>query len=310
MRDDADPTVAGEDGSGGGDASVGRAGDDGPDGATSAALAPADNSTTHATLVRELRDLGLAAGDVVMVHASLKAIGPVVGGAEAVVAGLLESVLPGGTLMGYASWDRSPYEETLNGATLPAAAREAWPAFDPATAGVWPGFGLLNAFLCAAPGAVRSAHPDASMVAVGARAGELIGEHRLGQAFGPGSPVERLVQMGGKVLMLGAPLDAVTVLHYAEAIADISGKRRVTYEMPMLDATGAKVWRRTEEFDSNHILDCFAAEGAMDAVETIARLYVGDGRGRSGQVGRAACHLFDAGDIVAYGKAWLERNFG
>lgn len=300
-KDSVDPAVSGEAEPDKADALVGGAG-----GARSD-VAP---STTSTTLVRDLRALGLSCGDVVMVHASLKALGPVVGGAEAVVAALGESVAPGGTLMGYASWDRSPYEETLNGATLPAAAREAWPAFDPATAGVWRGFGLLNGFLCAGPGAVRSAHPDASMVAVGARAAALIGEHRLGQAFGPGSPVERLVSMGGKVLLLGAPLDTVTVLHYAEAIADIPGKRRVTYEMPMLDATGAKVWRRTEEVDSNHILDCFAAEGAVDAVGTIARLYVGEGRGRRGRVGRAACHLFDAGDIVAYGRAWLEQNFG
>jgi aminoglycoside N3'-acetyltransferase len=293
--------MAGKVGADGADPRVGRAGGERSDDARSATLA---------TLVRELRALGLAAGDVVMVHASLKALGPVAGGAAAVVAALGESVAPGGTLMGYASWDRSPYEETLNGATISAAAREAWPAFDPATAGVWRGFGLLNAFLCAAPGAVRSAHPDASMVAVGARAAALIGEHRLGEAFGPGSPVERLVSMGGKVLLLGAPLDTVTVLHYAEAIADIPGKRRVTYEVPMLDATGAKVWRRTEEFDSNHILDRFAEEGAMDAVGVIARLYVGEACGRQGRVGRAACHLFDAGDIVAFGKAWLERSFG
>lgn len=298
--DNADPAVAGTAEADGAGALVGRAARE------TSGVAP----TTPATLARELRALGLSAGDVVMVHASLKAIGPVVGGAEAVVAALLDSVVPGGTLMGYASWDRSPYEETLNGVRLPAAVQEAWPAFDPATAGVWRGFGLLNAFLCAAPGAVRSAHPDASMVAVGARAGALIGEHRLGQAFGPGSPLERLVEMGGKVLLLGAPLDAVTVLHYAEAIADIPGKRRVTYEMPMLDEAGAKVWRRTEEFDSNGILACFAEAGAMDAVETIAHLYVGEGRGRSGRVGRAACHLFDAGDIVVYGKDWLERNFG
>jgi aminoglycoside N3'-acetyltransferase len=200
--DNADPAVAGAAETDGAGALVGRAARETSD------VAP---STTPATLVRDLRILGLAPGDVVMVHASLKAIGPVAGGAEAVVAALLDSVAPGGTLMGYASWDRSPYEETLNGATLSAAAREAWPAFVPATAGVYRGFGLLNAFLCAAPGAVRSAHPDASMVVVGARAAALIGEHRLG---------------------------------------------------------------------------------------------------RAGQVGPAACHLFDAGDIVAYGKAWLEQNFG
>ncbi len=58
-----------------------------------------------------------------MVHASLKAIGPVEGGAETVVAALRSAVGPTGTVMGYASWDRSPYEETLNGARLDDKAR-------------------------------------------------------------------------------------------------------------------------------------------------------------------------------------------
>ena len=94
--------------------------------------------------------------------------------------------------------------------------------------------------------------------------------------------------------MLGAPLDSVTVLHYAEAIADIPDKRRVSYEQPMRDERGCKVWRRADELDSNGILDCFALEGAMDAVETIARAYATKGRHRTGSVGQADCHLFDA----------------
>lgn len=44
-------------------------------------------------------------GDLLMVHASLKAIGPVEGGAETVVAALRSAVGPTGTVMGYASWD-------------------------------------------------------------------------------------------------------------------------------------------------------------------------------------------------------------
>jgi aminoglycoside N3'-acetyltransferase len=65
-----------------------------------------------------------------------------------------------------------------------------------------------------------------------------------------------------------------------------------------------------EEFDTNGILDVFAQEGAMDAVETMARAYVAEGRHRSGQVGDAACHLFDAQDLVRFGKAWLEQRYG
>lgn len=261
-------------------------------------------------LVHQLRRLGLCAGDVVMVHASLKAIGPVEGGAPQIVQALKDSITPGGTLMAYVSWDRSPYEETLNGASLDAAAREAWPVFDPASAGVERSFGLLNAFICREPGVRRSSHPDANMAAIGPKANELIAPHSLHEGYGAGSPLERFVQLGGKVLLLGAPLDAVTVLHHAETLADIPNKRRVRYEQPVLDEQGRKVWRIAEEFDTNGIRDCFAQDGAMDAVETIARACVAEGRHRAGRVGQADCHLFDAQDLVRFGKAWLEKRFG
>lgn len=78
---------------------------------------------------------------------------------------------------------------------------------------------VLTQFLLQTPGARRSAHPDASIVAVGPVAGTLTQPHELGQAFGPGSPLERFAEHGGKVLLLGAPLNSVTFLHYAEAIA-------------------------------------------------------------------------------------------
>lgn len=264
-------------------------------------------------LVHQLRRLGLAAGDVVMVHASLKALGPVEGGAAGTVQALLDAVAPGGTLMAYVSWDRSPYEETLDGATLDEATRAAWPAFDPdhPDTGTEPSHGRLNAFICRAPGVLRSAHPDANMAAIGARARELVGEHPLHEGYGPSSPLARFVALGGQVLMLGAPLDAVTVLHHAEALADLPGKRRVRYEQPVLDAQGRKVWRTAEEFDTNGILDVFAGDAAMDSVETVARAYVAAGeRHREGRVGGAHCHLFDARDIVSFGIDWLEARFG
>lgn len=265
---------------------------------------------TRAALTADIRRLGVRPGDLVMIHASLKAIGAIDGGAVSVVGSLLDAVGPGGTLMGYASWDRSPYEETLNGARMDEESRRAWPPFDPATAGTYRGFGLLNQFLVETPGALRSAHPDASMVAIGALAKDLTETHRLGEALGRGSPLERFVRSSGKVLLLGTSLNAVTALHYAEAIADIPGKRRVTYEMPLLGPEGRTVWKFVEDFDSNGILDRFAVDGQPDAVETIANAYVALSRHHEGRVGDAHCYLFDAQDIVSFGVAYLERNFG
>ncbi len=271
-----------------------------------------NETTSTDELIRQLHALGLRAGDVVMVHASLRNLGPVEGGAAGTVQALLGAIAPGGTLMAYVSWDRSPYEETFNGATLDEAARAAWPAFDPAhpDTGTEPGYGLLNAFICRTPGVVRSAHPDANMAAIGARAHELIGAHPLNEGYGPGSPLARFVAVGGKVLLLGAPLDAVTVLHHAETLANIPGKRRVRYQQPVLDEQGHKVWRTAEEFDTNGILDCFAEDGAMDSVETVARACVAGGRHRTGRVGRADCHLLDARELVRFGVDWLEERFG
>ena len=271
------------------------------------------SKATVGELVQALRALGLQVGDWVMVHASLRAVGPVAGGPEGVLAALLEAIGPTGTLMAYVSWDRSPYEQTLNGRRMPPAEKAAWPAFDPATAGTYPGWGYMNAVLCRHPGARRSGHPDASMAAIGPDAEHLVSPHPLDSAYGPGSPIARLVDGGGKVLLLGAPLDAVTVLHYSEAIADIPNKRRIRYEMPVIDARGQKVWVAAEDWDSNGITDRFAAAaevGGLDAVETIARAYVMGDRHAEGDVGHAQSYLFDARDLVGYGVRFLERHFG
>jgi aminoglycoside 3-N-acetyltransferase/aminoglycoside 3-N-acetyltransferase-2 len=263
------------------------------------------------SLVSDLRALGLRPGDLLMVHASLRRIGPVEGGAEAVLSALLEALGPGGTVMAYVSWDRSPYEETLNGSQLSAAAKAEWPAFDPATAAPYPGWGYLNTVICRHPHVKRSGHPDASMAAIGPLADALVSDHPLQSAYGPGSPLERFIQRGGKVLLLGAPLDAVTVLHYSEAIAEIPNKRRVRLEMPILAPQGEKVWVPIEDWDSNGITDRFAAAmacGGMDAVETIARAYVMLDRHAEGHVGQAWCYLVDAQDIARFGVAYLERH--
>ncbi|MGX8807637.1 AAC(3) family N-acetyltransferase, partial [Enterobacter hormaechei] len=75
------------------------------------------------------------------------------------------------------------------------------------------------------------------------------------------------VRLGGKALLLGAPLNSVNALHYAEAVADIANKRWVTYEMPKLGRDGEVAWKTASDYESNGKLDCFAIEGKPDAVE-------------------------------------------
>ncbi len=50
-------------------------------------------------LIRDLKALGLSAGDWVAVHSSMKAIGWVEGGPVEVIESLIEAVAPGGVMM-------------------------------------------------------------------------------------------------------------------------------------------------------------------------------------------------------------------
>ena len=258
------------------------------------------------TLTEEVRALGLRSGGVVMVHSSLRKLGQVEQGAAGVIQALRSALGPTGTLMAMVSWDRSPYAETLDGRTLPGHLKDSWPAFCPVTSSAYPGYGILNSALLCEPGVRRSPHPDASFAVVGPAADFLMRVHPFDSAYGIGSPLERFVDVDGQVLMLGAPLDAVTLLHYAEALAAIPHKRRVTYEMPVLQENGTKAWVRCSDFDSNGILDCYLT--GPDAIESIARCYVQDNHGVRGRIGEAVCYLFEARHLLDYGVSWLESR--
>jgi len=51
------------------------------------------------------------------------------------------------------------------------------------------------------------------------------------------------------VLLLGSPLNAVTILHHAETIARVPNKRIVRYEMPIL-WEGKSAWVEIEDIDT------------------------------------------------------------
>jgi aminoglycoside 3-N-acetyltransferase len=121
-----------------------------------------------------------------------------------------------------------------------------------------------------------------------------------------------LVEADGQVLMMGAPLETITLLHHAEAIADVPDKRRVTYRMP-ISQDGHTVWREYHDIDSS--LGAFRYEDlddleGMDGFEAIGRAALAAGVGRSGGVGMSTSHLFDAPALVRFAVEWMEERFG
>lgn len=259
---------------------------------------------TRAALIRQLRSLGIGAGDVVMVHASLRAIGAMSDGADTLISALRAVLEEGGTLMAYVGWQQV-YEDAMDErGCVPVDLKPHMPAFDPAASRANRGHGALAEAIRTTPGAQRSSNPSASFAAVGSQAAWFTADHPLDYGYGDGSPFAKLVAAGGKVLMLGAPFNRMSILHYAEHCADIPGKQRIRFEVPLL-GDGGTVWQMIEEFETETPVaawlpgDCFIA---------IVTDFLAGGGGFRGGVGDAAAVLVPASDIVDFAVAWLEAR--
>lgn len=260
---------------------------------------------TRQQIAVELRNLGVSPGDTLMLRAAVGAIGWIVGGIDQVVHGVFDAVGEAGTLMMYVGWDGSPYDVTVDLDELPPQLARAWPAYDPATSHAVRSWGALGEVLRRWPGAIRSAHPDSSFAAVGPRAAELVGDHPLQYGMGEGSPLAKLCEVKGKVLLLGSPLSNVTLLHHAEHVARVPEKEVVAYWAPIL-MNGGKEWVRIEEFSTEECLPWF---GPGEMFEAILQDHIQDGSGLIGPVGAARSHLFDAAGLVEFAVDWIEERY-
>ena len=244
------------------------------------------------SLAHDLRALGLASGDTVMVHASVRAVGPIAGGPDQIHLAIRDAVGPDGTLLMYAS---SPdgYDKVGRGTLSPdveAELLEKLPPFDARTARSARDNGALVELLRTYPGSRVNDHV-ARFVACGRHAEHLFAEQPWNYAFGAGSALERFVELDGRILLLGSDHDAVTFLHYAEHVGDFPGKRVARYLVPVLEPSG-RVWRAMEEFDTSD-----AGTHANWPPRFFARivdLHLRRSSNRGGLVGDARSHLLSA----------------
>jgi aminoglycoside 3-N-acetyltransferase len=245
-----------------------------------------------------LRRLGLTAGATVMVHASIRSVGPIAGGPDQIHLALKDVLTPEGTLMMYASCPEH-YDEVGRGNLTAEEERDVvalLPAFDPLTARSSRDNGALVELLRTWPGSVVN-HHVARFVAWGRQAGYLFSEQPWHYAYGRGSALERLVELEGSILLLGCDHDTVTFLHYAEHIADIAGKRISRYQVPVLE-DGQRVWKAMEEFDT-------ADAGAHPNwpprffARTVDTYVQRTGRG-AGRVGDARATLIDSRGLLTF----------
>ena len=86
---------------------------------------------TESSLITDLRAIGVGAGQSIMLHASVSAIGWIVGGPDVLIHALQECIGVNGTLMMFAGWEERPGHFPRWSPERQAAYLSACPAFDP-----------------------------------------------------------------------------------------------------------------------------------------------------------------------------------
>jgi aminoglycoside 3-N-acetyltransferase len=255
---------------------------------------------TRERLAADLRALGVQSGQTLLVHASLRQIGWVEGGASTVVAALIDVLGSGGTLVAGAGTPENSvtsrtFREGIEGLT-PAQVvgyRSRMPAFDRMTTPT--SVGAVAEALRTTDGAERSDHPQSSFAAVGRDASKLMAGHRVTCHLGEDSPLGKLYERNASILLLGVGYQSCTAFHLAEyrykerpplqtysCVVNTKGKRSwLTYQDVVLDDGEFEIIGKSLEDE-----------------ETVA----------IGAVGKAQSRLLPLRCVVDFATEWLRAH--
>lgn len=262
---------------------------------------PAGPLVTQPDIVRDLHALGVELGMTLLVHSAMSKIGWVAGGQVAVIMALEEALSPEGTLVmpthsadltDPANWRHPPIPEEWK-----EPFRQNAPAYDKSMTPTY-GMGAIPEAFRTQQGVLRSNHPHVSFAAWGTDAAFVTQDQPLSPIFGEGSPLARIYDIDGWVLLLGVGHGNNTSLHLAEWRADIPRTYEVNGAPVMVN--GLRQWISWQEMIWSD--EDFVELGAAFAAET--------GLQRGGKIGVADALLLPQRPLVDFAVGWLEKRRG
>ncbi|MYK18231.1 AAC(3) family N-acetyltransferase [Candidatus Poribacteria bacterium] len=257
---------------------------------------------TVESLQVDFKALGIERGMVLLVHSSLSAMGWVCGGAVAVILALQEVLGEVGTLVmpthstdlsDPSQWENPPVPESWW-----QIIRETMPAYDPDLTPTR-SMGKIAETFRKQKNVLRSVHPQSSFCASGPQASYIISNHSLAFGMGENSPLARIYDLDGSVLLLGVGHSSNTSIHLAEYRADFPTKRVVQEGAP-ISQEGSRTWTTFEDIDVD---DSDFHRLGEDFLRSDAGKVV-----RRGKVGIANCQLMPQRTIVDFAVDWLAGN--
>jgi len=264
---------------------------------------PEDRSSEPVTIdsmVTDLDALGIETGQTLLVHGSLSSLGWVCGGASAVIDALQRVVGEDGTIVMPTHSPGNMDPSDMGNPSVPdswyATIREQMPPYRPEVTPTQ-GMGAIAECFRSCPNVHRSDHPQVSFAAWGADTQFVTENHSFGYSLGEESPLARIYDLGGDVLLLGTSHATSTSLHLAEYRADLDLATETHASAALVD--GERKWVHWEDIDYDD--DYFPACGEAfeddhpDAFET-STVGVGDAK------------LFSQPLLVDFAVGWFEAN--
>jgi aminoglycoside 3-N-acetyltransferase len=176
-------------------------------------------------IVPGLREVGLKEGGVALVHSAMRTFGRIEGGAETVVAALLEVLGKAGTLVVPTFTFRHEVESD--------------PIIDPQTDPSE--MGIITETVRRRPDALRSVGFRHSFAAIGRRAEVITGVDPRLSAFDLRSAFGVMLALNTQVLLLGVTYSSSTSHHFAEWVCDVPYRHKIPLKVKLRREDGLVV---------------------------------------------------------------------
>ncbi|NHK30677.1 MAG: AAC(3) family N-acetyltransferase [Asgard group archaeon] len=250
-------------------------------------------------LKKDFCKIGLQKGDIVIVHSSMSKIGWIIGEAVTVIRALMEILTEEGTLVMPTMSSGNTDPANWNYPSVPKdwhpIIRKEMPPYDPVLSQTR-GMGRIPEQFRVFPNVLRSKHPQASFAAWGKFSREITKDHIVEETFGKGSPIEKVYQLNGKILLIGVHHSSNTSLHFAEYLSNLPNFP-IEQQGAAMYENSKRIWKSWKEIKYD----------ADDFVE-IGLAFEKSINYKTANIGLAESRLVLSREIVDFAVRWLQEN--
>lgn len=160
--------------------------------------------------------------------------------------------------------------------------------------------GVFSEFVRKYPQAKRSKHPMQSIAVVGSKTDFII-ENDTESSFSPDGPFDRLKALNGKILLLGADFNSVSMIHWVEEKYEVPYRYWKTFEGTYIDKNipSEKSYKMYVRYmETNPLLKLYSIEKELIRTNKLLETQIGSG----------SIKVFDISDFISIAENFIARN--